>query len=107
MNKNAIAGMSNNYLSKLLIKCYKPSQIPSIELPSDKKVMTVGNPYVRLSCTSTATKAIIDVNDTSPLKLLVIGGSLGAQALNNHIAPTLKIRKYARRQAVASAPSMW
>ncbi|MGD4317931.1 glycosyltransferase, partial [Xanthomonas citri pv. citri] len=35
-------------------------------------------------------KARIDVNDTSPLKLLVIGGSLGAQALNNHIAPTLK-----------------
>ena len=53
--------------------------------------MTVGNPVRELSYKYRHQKARIDVNDTSPLKLLVIGGSLGAQALNNHIAHAKKL----------------
>ena len=81
--------MSNNYLSKLANQVLEAFPNTFTELPSSK-VMTVGNPVREAIVQVPPPKARIDVNDTSPLKLLVIGGSLGAQALNNHIAPTLK-----------------
>ena len=87
--QNAIAGMSNNYLSKLANQVLEAFPNTFTELPSTK-VLTVGNPVREAIVQVPPPKARIDVNDTSPLKLLVIGGSLGAQALNNHIAPTLK-----------------
>lgn len=87
--QNAIAGMSNNYLAKLANKVLQAFSNTFTELPSDK-VITVGNPVRDAIVQVPPPKSRIDINDTSPLRLLVIGGSLGAQALNNNIAPTLK-----------------
>ena len=87
--QNAIAGMSNNYLAKLANQVLQAFPNTFTELPSDK-VITVGNPVRDAIVLVPPPKARIDVHDTRPLKLLVVGGSLGAQALNNNIAPTLK-----------------
>ena len=87
--QNAIAGMSNNYLAKLANQVLQAFPNTFTELPSNK-VMTVGNPVRDAIVQVPPPQLRVDVNDPTPLKLLVIGGSLGAQALNNNIAPTLK-----------------
>lgn len=87
--QNAIAGMSNRYLAKMAKRIMQAFPNTFTQLTSDK-VVTVGNP-VREAITNVPPPELrINPDDHRPLKLLVIGGSLGAQALNNNIAPTLK-----------------
>lgn len=87
--QNAIAGMSNRYLAKMAKKVLQAFPNTFTALP-EAKVITVGNP-VRDAITNVPPPELrINPDDNRPLKLLVIGGSLGSQALNNNIAPTLK-----------------
>lgn len=87
--QNAIAGMSNRYLSKIASKVL---QAFDKTFAHSNKVHTVGNP-VREAITQ------IDVpevryrqsNADAQLKLLVIGGSLGAQALNENVPKALEL----------------
>lgn len=86
--QNAIAGMSNRYLAKMANKVLRafPNTFNDLD---QSKVMTVGNP-VRANIVKLPTpNERIKLTDNSPLRLLVVGGSLGSQALNNNIAPTL------------------
>ena len=87
--QNAIAGMSNRYLAKMANKVLQAFPNTFNQLPTDK-LLTVGNPVRQEIVDVPPPELRINPDDNSALKLLVIGGSLGAQALNNTIAPTLK-----------------
>jgi len=87
--QNAIAGMSNRYLAKMANKVLQAFPNTFNQLPTDK-LLTVGNPVRQAIVDVPPPELRINPDDNSALKLLVIGGSLGAQALNNTIAPTLK-----------------
>ncbi|MFI8555194.1 undecaprenyldiphospho-muramoylpentapeptide beta-N-acetylglucosaminyltransferase [Psychrobacter sp. NPDC077938] len=87
--QNAIAGMSNRYLSKLSTKTLQAFENTFANSQQDAKLETVGNP-VRNAITGVAEPTVrYDVNDSSPLKLLVVGGSLGAQVLNDTVPKAL------------------
>ncbi len=89
--QNAIAGMSNRYLAKLATKVLQAFEntFASGELAS--KIETVGNP-IRNAISGVAEPSVrYDVNDSSPLKLLVVGGSLGAQVLNETLPKALAL----------------
>ena len=89
--QNAIAGMSNRYLSKMATKVLQAFEHTFAHSELDKKIETVGNP-VRNTITGVAEPTVrYDVNDNSPLKLLVVGGSLGAQALNDTVPKALAL----------------
>ena len=88
--QNAIAGMSNRYLAKMAKVVMEAFPYTFSEIVSTK-VVTVGNPVREAITQLPAPNQRINPNDSSPLKLLIVGGSLGAQALNNVIAPTLKL----------------
>lgn len=88
--QNAIAGMSNRYLAKMANRVLQAFPNTFRENKPDGLV-TVGNPVREAIVELPPPEARIDPNDQSPLRLLVIGGSLGAQVLNQTIAPTLKL----------------
>lgn len=87
--QNAIAGMSNRYLAKMA-KIVMQAFPNTFGADSDK-IRTVGNPVREAIIQVPSPEARINPNDTSPLKLLIVGGSLGSKPLNDVIAPTLKI----------------
>ena len=89
--QNAIAGMSNRYLAKIATKILQAFENTFANSESDAKLETVGNP-VRNAITGVAEPSVrYDVDDKSPLKLLVVGGSLGAQALNDTVPKALAL----------------
>lgn len=80
--QNAIAGMSNRYLAKIATKVLQAFEHTFANSQLDSKLETVGNP-VRNAISGVAEPTVrYDINDSSALKLLVVGGSLGAQVLN-------------------------
>lgn len=80
--QNAIAGMSNRYLAKMATKVLQAFEHTFADSQLDAKLETVGNP-VRNAISGVAEPAVrYNVTDSSPLKLLIVGGSLGAQVLN-------------------------
>ncbi len=91
--QNAIAGMSNRYLAKISNKVMQAFTYTFGE--DNKKLITVGNP-VREKITQ-ITEPVKRFNpnkviDTyNPLKLLVIGGSLGAKVLNDTVPQALEL----------------
>ena len=86
--QNAIAGMSNKNLAR---HADKVLQAFDGAFDSDgKKVLTVGNP-VRQSIANIAPPKERYLNDNSPLKVLVVGGSLGAKAINEAVVELLKL----------------
>lgn len=86
--QNAIAGMSNKNLAR---HADKVLQAFDGAFDSDgKKVLTVGNP-VRQSIANIAPPKERYLNDNSPLKVLVVGGSLGAMAINQAVIDMLKL----------------
>lgn len=86
--QNAIAGMSNKNLAR---HADKVLQAFDGAFDSDgKKVLTVGNP-VRQSIANIAPPKERYLNDDSPLKVLVVGGSLGAMAINQAVIDMLKL----------------
>lgn len=89
--QNAIAGMSNRYLSKMATKVLQAFEHTFADSEQDVKLETVGNP-VRNAITGVAEPTVrYDVNDNSALKLLVVGGSLGAQVLNDTVPKALAL----------------
>ena len=89
--QNAIAGMSNRYLAKLATKVLQafPNTFGDSESPESPKLETVGNPVRDAICKIPAPEERYDLSDDSPLKLLVVGGSLGAEALNKTVPAAL------------------
>lgn len=89
--QNAIAGMSNRYLAKIATKVLQAFEDTFANSQSNAKLETVGNP-VRSNITGVAAPTErYDVTDTSPLRLLVVGGSLGAQVLNDTVPKALAL----------------
>ncbi len=89
--QNAIAGMSNRYLSKIATKVLQAFEHTFANSELDAKLETVGNP-VRNAITGVDEPTVrYDTDDESPLKLLVVGGSLGAQVLNDTVPKALAL----------------
>ena len=89
--QNAIAGMSNRYLAKIATKVLQAFENTFANNNLNDKLETVGNP-VRNAITGVAEpSARYDINDNSALKLLVVGGSLGAQVLNSTLPKALAL----------------
>lgn len=79
--QNAIAGMTNRYLARLAaVVC---QAFPSAFAPS-AQVLTTGNP-VRQPILSLPAPAERFAGRHGPLRILVVGGSLGAKALNDQL----------------------
>ena len=89
--QNAIAGMSNRYLAKIATKVLQAFENTFANSQLNRKFETVGNPVRNAITGVAAPSARYDVNDKSPLRLLVVGGSLGAQALNNTVPKALAL----------------
>ncbi len=89
--QNAIAGMSNRYLAKIAIKVLQAFEGTFANGQSNTKLETVGNP-VRNTITGVAGPEVrYDIDDKTPLRLLVVGGSLGAQVLNETVPKALAL----------------
>lgn len=83
--QNAIAGLTNRYLARLARSVC--SGFPDVFDPKYKPIVT-GNP-VRASITALASKVKSVQPRKSSLRLLIIGGSLGAKVLNERIPAAL------------------
>lgn len=84
--QNAIAGLTNKLLSKLATKVFSGFRASFAEHAQQKpqKFQWIGNP-VRAEIESLP----VSQSASTPLHVLVIGGSLGAQALNQCLPPLL------------------
>ncbi|QIB66611.1 undecaprenyldiphospho-muramoylpentapeptide beta-N-acetylglucosaminyltransferase [Kineobactrum salinum] len=94
--QNAVAGTTNRLLAPLArrVLCGFPAAFKD-----DRQVAVVGNP-VRRELLDTAAQRLWDYHGQRPLRLLVLGGSLGAQPLNELLPDALrKLRK--RPEAVS------
>ena len=80
--QNAIAGMANRWLARVAdrVFCAFPGAIPSGDW--------IGNP-LRASFAQQATPTARFAQRSGPLQVLVLGGSLGAQALNEALPAAL------------------
>lgn len=82
--QNAVAGTANNVL-----RVFARKVLFSFEntFKQDKKHLLIGNP-VRKEITSVST---YKVNDKDEINLIVLGGSLGAQTLNQYVPQALAL----------------
>ena len=85
--QNAVAGMTNTQLARLARKVLQA--FPDT-FPSSDKVSTTGNP-VRQAIVEVAPPAQRYAGRSGAFQILVIGGSLGAQALNQHMPAALAL----------------
>ena len=79
--QNAVAGMTNKVLAKLAKKVFQA--FPGA-FKSAKKVTTIGNP-IRNEIESLHSKNDEKVAEPKTIKILVVGGSRGALALNKNV----------------------
>ncbi len=80
--QNAIAGLTNKKLAsvaKLVLQAFPNT------FPLQDKVKTTGNPVRHALCDLPLPAFRYAERATAPLNVLVVGGSLGAQALNEHV----------------------
>lgn len=91
--QNSIAGMSNRWLSKIATRVFTafPNALPSGEW--------IGNP-LRAEFLQQAPAADRFAGRTGPMKLLVLGGSLGAKALNDTVPQALALIPESQRPLV-------
>ncbi|MDO5691563.1 MAG: undecaprenyldiphospho-muramoylpentapeptide beta-N-acetylglucosaminyltransferase [Pseudomonadota bacterium] len=94
--QNSIAGMANKVLAGVADRVF--TAFPGV-LPKARKVQWVGNP-LREAFTQYAEPAERFAGRAGPLKVLVVGGSLGAQALNEVVPKALALIAPAQRPAV-------
>lgn len=86
--QNAIAGMTNKQLARIATLVLQA--FPNT-FPISAKVNTTGNP-VRQDITELALPALrYAERGIAPLNILIVGGSLGAQALNEYIPQALQL----------------
>jgi UDP-N-acetylglucosamine--N-acetylmuramyl-(pentapeptide) pyrophosphoryl-undecaprenol N-acetylglucosamine transferase len=80
--QNAVPGLTNKLLSRIAIKVFTgfDKTFPAQALGQNNKYSWVGNP-IRREFAEIAVKKSVEL----PLKLLVVGGSLGAQVLNETV----------------------
>ncbi len=91
--QNAIAGTTNKLLSRFA--CHRLTAFPNSLLRSEH----VGNPVRKEISDIALPEARINTEAAAPLKVLVLGGSLGALALNEAMPKVLgKISLYKRPQ---------
>lgn len=85
--QNAIPGLTNRLLSKLAKQVLEgfPQSFPTL-----LNAHWVGNP-VRVGIESLASPEIRFANRTGPIRILVLGGSLGAKALNNVVPQAIAL----------------
>ena len=94
--QNAKAGLTNRMLSKIAVRVLEG--FPGAFKPSTKIVM-VGNP-VRSEIENLPSPGVRFAAHTLPFRLLVLGGSLGAQALNEVVPKALSLISSDQRPAV-------
>ncbi len=91
--QNAVAGLSNRLLARLAdaVLCAFPNALPGAQW--------VGNP-VREAIRALPAPAVRYDARSGPLRVLVVGGSLGAQALNERVPQALALLEPALRPLV-------
>ncbi len=91
--QNSIAGLTNRLLAKLARQrlCAFPNSLP--------KGLLVGNP-VRAEICQLAEPAQRFAQHSGPLRILVVGGSLGAQALNDFVPAAIALMPAEQRPSV-------
>lgn len=89
--QNAIAGMSNRYLAKMAVRVLQAFEHTFGDSQHSPKLVTVGNPVRNTISGVAPPEQRYDVDSQAPLKLLVVGGSLGAQALNETVPQALAL----------------
>ena len=94
--QNSIAGMANKVLAGVADRVF--TAFPGV-LPKARRVRWVGNP-LRAAFTQYPGPAERFAGRSGPLKLLVVGGSLGAQALNSVVPQALALIPPAERPLV-------
>ena len=94
--QNSIAGMANKVLAGLADRVF--TAFPGV-LPKARKVQWVGNP-LRAAFTQYPEPTERFAGRSGPLKVLVVGGSLGAQALNEVVPKALALMPPAQRPIV-------
>ncbi len=94
--QNSIAGMANKVLAGVADRVF--TAFPGV-LPKARKVRWVGNP-LRAAFTQYPDPAERFAGRSGPLKVLVVGGSLGAQALNSVVPQALALIPPAERPVV-------
>jgi UDP-N-acetylglucosamine--N-acetylmuramyl-(pentapeptide) pyrophosphoryl-undecaprenol N-acetylglucosamine transferase len=95
--QNAISGMTNRQLSKLAKKVLQA--FPDTFTESDR-VSTVGNP-VRLELQQLARPELRFAQRALPLRILVLGGSQGAKAVNRVVS------EWVQQYALADEVEIW
>ncbi|ARU06241.1 undecaprenyldiphospho-muramoylpentapeptide beta-N-acetylglucosaminyltransferase [Comamonas serinivorans] len=94
--QNAVAGMANRWLAPIADRIF--TAFPSA-FAGHKRAQWVGNP-LRADFLRQATPSARLANRTGPLRLLVVGGSLGAKALNDTVPKALALMPEAQRPVV-------
>lgn len=83
--QNAVAGMSNRNLARYADKVFQ-----AFDSAFGADAITVGNPIRSHIDEVASPERRYDIQDASALKVLVVGGSLGAQAINQAIVQLLQ-----------------
>lgn len=86
--QNAIAGFTNTQLARiaqLVLQAFPNT------FPSSVKIKTTGNPVRQDIASLPAPAQRYDARGNSPLTVLIVGGSLGAQALNERVPEALAL----------------
>ena len=94
--QNSVAGMANKVLAGVADRVF--TAFPGV-LPKARQVQWVGNP-LRAAFKQVPAPAERFAGRSGPLKVLVVGGSLGAQALNEVVPKALALMPPAQRPIV-------
>ena len=94
--QNSVPGMTNQWLSRIAERVFEA--FPG-SFPSARHAIASGNP-VRPEIVALASPAERFADRVGPSRLLVVGGSLGAQALNEHVPKALALLPVDQRPLV-------
>ncbi|WP_028601525.1 undecaprenyldiphospho-muramoylpentapeptide beta-N-acetylglucosaminyltransferase [Ottowia thiooxydans] len=94
--QNSIAGMANKFLAGIADRVF--TAFPGV-LPKARKVQWVGNP-LRAAFTQGPAPSERFAGRSGPLRVLVVGGSLGARALNEVVPQALAMLGAGQRPVV-------
>ncbi|PCJ20227.1 MAG: undecaprenyldiphospho-muramoylpentapeptide beta-N-acetylglucosaminyltransferase [Gammaproteobacteria bacterium] len=88
--QNAVAGMTNKMLSYISNKVFEafPNTFPRRAWVTENRILATGNP-VRVDIESVSNPEQKYCDRNGPIRILVLGGSQGAVALNNLVPETI------------------